>query len=54
MITAWERFCARRANAAARAVQRHVAAGDRRREHRAWARCAFWMRLELVTRETSR
>ena len=35
MITAWERFCARRARAGARAVQRHVAAGDRRREHRA-------------------
>ena len=28
MITAWERFRARRANAAARAVQRHVAGGD--------------------------
>ena len=54
MIAAWERFFARRAEAAARAVQRHVAAGDRRRERRAWARCAFWTRLELVARETNR
>ena len=28
MITAWERFRARRATAAAQVVQRHVAAGD--------------------------
>ena len=28
MIAAWERSCARRANAAARAQQQHVAPGD--------------------------
>ena len=50
MTGAWERFFARRAAAAARAVQRHIASGERRRERRAWIRCALWTRLEVLAR----
>ena len=50
MGSLWTRFCAWRADAAARSIQRHVASGNRRRELRAWRRCGFWTRLMQLDR----
>ena len=46
MHRAWIRFCDWSVWAAARAIQRHVAAGNRQREFRAWARRGLWTRLQ--------